>query len=356
MLVVDGLAPTVTQGKEAIVLSWDGVTGASGYVVEYSTDNFATAVTLETTSCAVDSYALPATSFKWRVRAVENTEWSYGTPVRGTGSLWAQELVSDSDSNMDLFFGNANGKWTSSYAAQHAGILNSWSGTDEQVSLTGKNKLADIFEGSTDANILVMTDDTNGDALFVDDIYTALLGTVAEQQARIAQIDEIRAGLGDDIVDMTSQRFAYVGNGVKIYGGIGNDTIWSNNGNNTLFGDAGNDRIVGGANNDVFVGGIGNDSMHGGGGEDIFCFGENWGKDTVEQLAGGEITLWFESGSENNWNASTLTYTDGANTITVSGVDTVTLKFGADVSLPAGCFADAASEKIFEDKNKGMLA
>ena len=63
-----------------------------------------------------------------------------------------------------------------------------------------------------------MTDDANGDALFVDDIYSVLPGTLEEQQARIAQIDEIRAGAGDDIVDMTSQRFAYVGDGVKIYG------------------------------------------------------------------------------------------------------------------------------------------
>ena len=139
-------------------------------------------------------------------------------------------------------------------------------------------------------------------------------------------------------------------------GGLGRDTIWANNGSNTLFGDAGNDRIVGGKENDVIVGGIGNDAMHGDGGNDVFCFGENWGNDTVEQLANDKITLWFESGSENNWNADTLTYTDGANSITVSGVVNVTLRFGADSSLPAGCFDDAASEKIFKDKNKGFLA
>lgn len=232
------------------------------------------------------------------------------------------------------------------------------------MTLTGKNKLADIFEGSDDANILVMSDAANGDALFMDDIYTALPGTIDEQQARIAQIDEIRAGVGDDIVDMTSQRFEYVGDGVKIYGGLGNDTIWANNGNNTLFGDAGNDRIVGGANNDVIIGGIGNDSLHGGGGNDIFCFGGDWGTDTIEQLDGGEITLWFESGSENNWNADTLTYTDGTNSVKVSGIsaDNISLKFGNDSSdlydelAISGCFDDAASEKIFEDKNKGMLA
>ena len=165
-------------------------------------------------------------------------------------------------------------------------------------------------------------------------------------------------------MDMTSQRFEYVGDGVKIYGGLGNDTIWANNGNNMLFGDAGNDRIVGGADNDMIVGGNGNDRMHGGGGNDIFCFGENWGVDTVEQLSDGEITLWFESGLESNWNADTLTYTDGTNSVKVSGVsaDNITLIFGDNGSLrydelaAAGCFDDAASEKIFEDKNKGMLA
>ena len=163
---------------------------------------------------------------------------------------------------------------------------------------------------------------------------------------------------------MTSQRFAYIGDGVKIYGGLGNDTIWANNGNNALFGDAGNDRLVGGANNDVIVGGIGNDRMHGGGGDDIFTFGNNWGNDTIEQLDGGEITLWFESGEMSNWNADTLTYSDGTNSVKVSGVsnDNITLIFGDDGSLrydelaTVGCFDDAASEKIFEDKNKGMLA
>ena len=96
--------------------------------------------------------------------------------------------------------------------------------------------------------------------------------------------------------------------------------------------------------------------MHGGGGDDIFCFGENWGNDIVEQLVGGKITLWFESGSESNWNAETLTYSDGINSVTVSGTASVSLRFGAEADLPAGCFDDAASEKIFEDKNKGFLA
>ena len=96
----------------------------------------------------------------------------------------------------------------------------------------------------------------------------------------------------------------------------------------------------------------------------MFVFGGNWGQDTVEQLASGKVTLWFEDGDESKWNANTLTYTDGDNSVTVTGVDAVdvSLKFGDDGSerydnlLAAGAFSESTSENIFEDKNKGMLA
>ena len=155
----------------------------------------------------------------------------------------------------------------------------------------------------------------------MEDIYTSF----GKDAARIAQIDEIRAGAGEDVIDLTSQKFAYKGDGVTVYGGSGHDTIWANNGSNTLFGDAGKDRIVGGSGDDVIIGGTGDDSMHGGGGDDIFTFCADWGVDTVEQLANGSVTLWFESGSENNWNAGTMTYTDGENSVTVTGCSDITL-------------------------------
>ena len=342
-------------------LSWDAVPGAQSYIAEYSLDNFVNILTMETSGNKISTYALPSGTYQWRVKVedgeIESTGADISTQYSADGP---QKFVSDADGNTDVFFANASGIWENGYLAQHSGMLNSWNGTGEQAALAGKNKITDIFSGSTDAGILVMTDDTNGDALFVEDIYTSF----GKDAARFAQIDEIRAGNGDDIVDMTSQRFAYIGDGVKIYGGLGNDTIWANNGNNVLFGDAGNDRLVGAGGNDVIVGGIGNDSMHGGGGEDIFCFGENFGSDTIEELDGGKITLRFESGEMSNWNADTLTYSDGTNSVKVSGVsnDNITLIFGDDGSLrydelaTIGCFDDAASEKIFEDKNKGMLA
>ena len=198
----------------------------------------------------------------------------------------------------------------------------------------------------------------------MDDIYSASPGELGLSQSRINLIDEIRAGAGDDIVDMTSRRFEYTGDGLTLRGGDGDDTIWANKGDNWLFGDAGNDRIVGASGNDVIAGGIGNDRMHGGGGSDMFTFCDNWGVDNVEQLAGGSVTLWFASGSESNWDAETLTYTDGENSVKVSGVtaEQVTLKFGADGSdrfaelTAAGAFLDATTERIFEESGKGMLA
>jgi len=355
-------------------ITWDG--SVTDYVFEISRDNFKTYIAIDISSATNDLFfndpanfmknggfadiaGLPAGTYQWRALNVENRNIEASGTITGTTS-GADAFVSEVNGKQDIFFAQTSGKWESGYAAQHNGnLVNNWSGTQEQVTLVGKNKIEDIFIGSKDSNILFLTDDSNGDALFLDDIYTN-----GVTQSRISGIDKIIAGAGDDVIDFTSSRYAYVGTGMEVYGGNGNDTIWMASGENTLFGDVGNDRLIGGANNDVIIGGVGNDHMHGGGGEDIFCFGGNFGTDTIEQLVGGEITLWFESGSENNWNADTLTYTDGTNSVKVSGIsaDNISLKFGDDSSdlfnelSASGCFDDAASEKIFEDKNKGFLA
>ena len=173
---------------------------------------------------------------------------------------------------------------------------------------------------------------------------------------------------------MTSQRFEYVGDGITIRGGDGDDVIWANKGSNFLFGDAGDDRIVGASGNDVIAGGIGKDRMHGGGGNDIFTFCDNWGEDTVEQSKGGSVTLWFASSDlaesiQSDWDAEFMTFTctDGTNSVTVKGVavDNVTLKFGSGTTpedaarfaelSDLGAFDDFTSRKIFEE-SKGLFA
>ena len=345
--------------------TWEQVEEATQYIVEYSTDNFEHVIQLVVDSNSLDSFQMPAGNYQMRVKADGDDEWTVAAPVTAEETSKDPKLIkSNADGHADVFFVNTVGTWESGYVAQHVGSTDddTWSGTEEYASLFGKNKLTDIIEGSTDANVLLMTDDAIGDALFVDDIYSASPDELGLSQSRIAQIDEIRAGAGNDIIDMTSNRFEYTGDGLTIRGGDGNDTIWANKGNNMLFGDAGNDRIVGASGNDVIVGGIGKDSMHGGGGDDIFAFCDNWGIDTVEQLAGGKVTLWFASGDESKWNAEKLTYTDGDNSVTVTGVTSVTLKFGNDGSdayktlAAAGAFAEFTSQKIFEESRKGLLA
>ena len=343
-------------------VSWEDTPGSEEktYIVEYSPDNFKSVFALETSGTKVDLFTLPQGSYQWQVQVPDSEAPSKGSEIIADNPVAEpQKIVSEANGYMDLFFTQSVGRWGKRYVAEHVGVVNGWAGTGDQVSLAGKNMIADVFEGSSDANILVLSDDVMGDALFVDDVFTSLPQD-CDLQARIAMIDEIRAGAGDDLVDMTSQRFVYIGKGAVIYGGDGNDTIWANNGNNQLFGDSGNDRIVGGAADDVIVGGSGNDVMHGGGGNDIFTFGGNFGNDTVEQLADGTVTLYFADGSMDNWDEAGLVYSDNnGNSVKVSGVsaDKIILKFDGDMSdLPQGALADSASEKIFEEKNNALLA
>ena len=357
--------PTGLEGTSDGI-SWEPVSGAEGYVVEYSTDAFEHFVRIQVAGTSLDAFSLPQATYQWRVRAAEGGAWEYGEDIVASQETTGARLIqSNADGALDAFFVNVHSTWDNNYKAKHVGV-GEWSGTGQTAALAGKNVIADIYAGSDDASILLLTDNANGDALFVDDIFTSFPDGL-DAQARVAKIDEIRAGAGDDVVDLTSQRFEYVGDGLTVRGGLGNDVIWANKGNNLLFGDAGNDRIVGASGDDVIIGGAGNDTLHGGGGDDIFTFGGNWGQDTVEQLATGKVTLWFEDGDELKWNDQTLTYTDGDNSVKVIGVakENITIKFGNDNGnaierhselLAAGAFEEFTSENVFEDKNGGMLA
>ena len=304
----------------------------------------------------------PRTGFEYLVQA--NGEPSSGKAQVVAGDNVKSVLVqAETDGTLDLFMANATDVWSNEYVAKHTGTKGIWAGTGETVELAGKNKITDFFYGAEDDNILYLTDDENGDALFVDDIYSALPGKNLENTSRIKNLKVIYAGNGDDVVDMTSQRFEYIGSEMTIHGGDGDDVIWATGSDNDLFGDAGDDRIVGSTGFDLIVGGSGNDTMHSGGGNDIFAFCENWGVDTVEITDNTDITLWFASGDKDNWDAENRVYKEGSNSVKVKGGanSTITLKFGDDGGqyadmVSVGAFASSTSEKIFEDKNNGNLA
>ncbi|MBE6392067.1 MAG: hypothetical protein E7042_07740 [Lentisphaerae bacterium] len=269
-------------------------------------------------------------------------------------------VAGETDNFLDVMFAKSFEIWNSTFEAQHQGIVGEWNGTGDRVKLFGKNKICDVFVGSEEYTELYLTDDHNGDALFVDDIFSDSYLGVGNLSSRVNYIDKIYAGAGDDIIDFTSQRFTYFGDGIEIYGGDGNDTIWTNSGSNLIFGDAGNDNIIGGNNDDIISGGSGNDTMHGGGGYDIFCFGGDWGNDTVEQLSDGTAILWFED-DNGEWDELTRTYTAGENSVTFAGNGTVTVICGSEIGEEhfaaidsLGCFSEAAFGKIFKDN--GVLA
>lgn len=342
-------------------LTWFGVGGAAGYVVELSQDQFATATRMLTAGTSLEFPVVAAGTYQWRVKVQNADSWAVGNEfvvpaAEPTVVSAAQNGVSD------VFFAAANGVWEGGYFARNVGEYQRTTGTDMLAYLSGRNRYEDIFQGSGDLNVMYLSDSANGDAVFLDDIYSA-----NGAQARLAQIREIRAGAGDDVIDLTSQRYTYDGSGLTLRGGSGNDILWSNGGNNRLFGDDGDDRLVGGSGDDWLIGGSGNDRLFGNGGDDLFVFGGNWGADAVNQLASGTVTLWFDAGDAANWDEAALTYADGlGNSVTVSGVtaDRITLKFGNcddDPSLynelvASGAFLETSTAMVREDdRDRGVL-
>jgi len=258
------------------------------------------------------------------------------------------------------FFATPSEVWSKYFAACYCGTADN----SQIVSIGGKNRFTGLFEGNTDANILYLTDTENGDAFFLDDQYTDLPQDLTEQRARVVQIHEIRSGKGDDLIDLSSEVFTDSASAMIIRGGSGNDIIWAGDGEYLLFGDEGEDCLAGSSGHDVIAGGSGNDTLLGGGGNDTFCFCENWGIDTVTQSQGGSVVLWFASGSSDKWNADTMTYSDGTNSVFVSGVsaDCVFLIFGNDESedyarfAALGAFDSFTTDAVFEEEGKGITA
>lgn len=266
----------------------------------------------------LDCYNAPS-PLNWQVtRQGEIIKTASALPA--TNGQNPQILYSVADQTTDLFFATASTTWDGSFCARHQGSPG-WSGTGESALIADKNRIDTMVWGSSDTGILCLTDDGNGDAFFLDDFFTDSLAGLGTANARCRNLDRILAGAGDDVIDLTSQRFAL--ESLSVHGGDGNDIIWANSGSNILFGDAGNDRITGGSGNDIICGGSGNDTICGGGGDDIICFGQDWGKDTVSQIGNGSLTLVFDGISESDLLRTVDKY---GRTVFACGENSVTVK------------------------------
>jgi len=346
-------APTVDPASSeegSVQTGWQAsTTPGMTYTAQYTNTTTGKTVQIDVSKNKVNVIGLDG-NYSWRAAESGSERWTEGTAFESTVEDEPVKFASTDATADDAFFARTDGTFSGLYSAHNMV-------TGEYKSLSGMNKFTDMFAGGSDnISTLYLTDDGK-DAFFLDDVYSDSANGEAVSNSRIANLNMIQAGAGDDLIDLTSTRFAESGRKISVHGGNDNDTIWGGNGNGSmLFGDLGNDTIKGGTGNDFIIGGAGNDNLFGNGGNDTFIFGtENWGTDAIMQT-NGTVRLWFADGDASKWNASTMTYTDGDNSVTVSGVDAdkVELKFGVDATDPdfaaladAGAFGETKDQKIY---------
>lgn len=355
---LEDFVPAVSN--DGSILAWND-SSDSGYWIEIAQDDtFDAAIRIATDGTAFD-VAGASGDHSGRVTEAEG-EFTNDSASWMSAENAPRQLESNGNGRADVFFASvdANDVWTSAYQAKNTI-------TGETAKIAGKNRIRDTFSGSeSDANILYLSDAGNGDALFMDDIYSEY-----GEAARINLIREIRAGAGADVVDMTSERYTAELAGMTVRGGAGNDVLWGADGGNMLFGDEGRDLITGGTGDDLIAGGTGSDVLTGGGGNDLFTFGENWGTDTVSQSAGGTVALWFLevesqiSAMQSGANAVFLSTSGASVTVKNMTLADLTVHYGDDGSAQfaglaaAGAFLGGSSEAIFETESarqNGILA
>jgi Ca2+-binding RTX toxin-like protein len=172
----------------------------------------------------------------------------------GTGTDWVQ-----GDAGDDTLGYAIDGTWSRRYVAKNVGSPGH-TGSGEVARIAGKGRSFDRFAGGEGADRLIGT--AQDDALFLDDRYSP----APQAGARLAGIEQIDAGDGDDVIDLTSTQYAY--GAVTLLGGEGNDVLWAS---------AGDDRLDGGP---------GNDQLDGGAGADRYVFGKDSGRDTIYDREG----------------------------------------------------------------------
>ncbi len=189
--------------------------------------------------------------------------------------------ILDGGSGDDKLRYRADGVWSAMYGAQNVT-------TGDFVTLDGLTRTNDIFKGGEGEDRLSAT--SHSDALFLHGQYDVPM---------IEGIERFYMGMGDDLLDMSSDVYTY--GDIFAAGGTGNDIIWSNAGNDDLRAGRGDDWIhgaeghdnirlgdgddlgQGGDGDDIIRGHKGNDDLYGDAGADIL-----YGGDGVDYIFGGE--------------------------------------------------------------------
>jgi len=181
------------------------------------------------------------------------------------------------------------------------------------INLDGMNQSFDNFNGDATDSLEVPTVGYDTLIMTSGDDVLVLSDTVSPGNAaffpRVSYMEEIDAGDGNDIVDLSGGDHI----GTTIHGGIGNDILAGSNHEDTLYGDEGNDRLLGGHGADV---------LRGGEGDDTYYYNLGDGSDTIEEASGTD-SISFGNGiafSDLDFEVSglDLIITIGSETITIN--------------------------------------
>ena len=196
------------------------------------------------------------------------------------------------------------------------------------------------MDGGADVDTVELTD--SSDAFFLHDSFSGFHSslTLVEDYdsrlgtARIANIENINSGLGDDIVDLTSPDYSLAGQNITVDGGSGDDTLWGSDANETLKGGVGDDELFGGAGTNVLTGGAGADE---------FQFTKTSINDTIKDfsLIDGDTLKFFNKGGalfdrdSVSLTGDVLSISDGTDvlTITLEGAGLQSSDLGSDVLI-----------------------
>ncbi|MEM9634512.1 MAG: hypothetical protein AAGA50_24495, partial [Pseudomonadota bacterium] len=194
----------------------------------------------------------------------------------------------------DIFKMSGETSWTG-YSARNTE-------TGDLVSLSGKTRNSDVYQGGEGNDTLVGTD--QADAIFLDDGFTNRHSGAAG--ARLDSVEAVELGAGNDLLDMTSNTYTY-DTDMTVDGGSGNDVIWTGDGDDTLRGGEGDDNLFGGAGSDTLDGGLGSDTAH---------YSGNWADYDITENVDGSYTITdtrsgSPDGTDTVSNVETFSFADG---------------------------------------------
>jgi Ca2+-binding RTX toxin-like protein len=192
---------------------------------------------------------------------------------------------------------------------------------------------------------------SNADIIFLD--------KTGYDTPRLINVTQINSGGGNDLIDLTSQRFTC--GAVTLNGGTGSDWLLANSGGDRLFGLSGNDRLKGYDGNDYLSGGINNDRLYGGRGNDKLIGGSGhdylmgqFGKDTLSGGSGNDRFVFDVAPTKSNID----TITDfSVKYDSIHLARSIFTKVGSSGSLKAKAFwsgskaHDSSDRVIYNDEN-----